>query len=155
MSENTLMRAWSAAEKIPGGKALFPQVLRFVVPYTASIHPRIVELRPGFAKVEMRDRKALRNHLSCLHAAALFNLAEFTGNLAPMAGLSPKLQFIPVELTIQYFKKARGTITATCEAGIPETSERIEHMTQVHLHDEAGTEVARADVKLLVGPKAK
>lgn len=153
MNRNTLTRAWGAAEKVPGGRALFAQALRFVVPYSASIHPRIVELRPGFAKVRMRDRKVLRNHLNCLHAAALFNLAELTGNLAPMAALSPNLQFIPIKLAIEYLKKARGTITATCQADIPEVGKHTEHLTYVHLHDEAGTEVARAEVTLLVGPR--
>lgn len=45
---------------------------------------------------------------------------------------------------MEYFKKARGTITATCSVEIPR--EPGSHDVEVvgHLHDDAGDEVARA-----------
>ena len=107
----------------------------------------------GFARVELDDRRKLRNHLRSVHAVALVNLAELTGNLALSYSLPDDARFIVTGLTIDYVKKARGTITGTSECPVPTTSERHEYEVPVVMTDSSGEVVARATLRSLVGPK--
>lgn len=106
---------WESFSSLPMGKKLFSKALSKVVPYTGSVSPQVKQLRAGFAQLEMKDHRAVRNHLKSIHAAALMNFAEAASGLALHHSLSPQLRAILVEFQIHYLKKARGTLTAKCE----------------------------------------
>jgi acyl-coenzyme A thioesterase PaaI-like protein len=110
-------------------------------------------LRTGYAEVAMADRKAVRNHLDCVHAIALANLAELAGNVALAYSLPDDARFIVSGMEIEYVKKARGTIKAVGESPVPRTNTRAAYDVPVTLRDESGEEVARAVLHSLVGPK--
>jgi len=150
---NAIRVGWDRLSKLPGGKVAFSKLIGRMAPYTGSIDARVEELRPGFARVTLRDRHAVRNHLDCIHAIALINLAEVAGNLALSYGLPDDARFIPSGMGIEYAKKARGTITAECTLPPVHDSARREYEVPVRLLNEAGEEVARATIKTLVGPK--
>lgn len=152
---NFIRESWDRLEGLPGGKRIFSGMVGLAAPYTSTIGAQIVELAPGRAKVIMKDRRGLRNHLSSIHAIALVNLAELTGNVALAYSLPDDGRFIVAGLSIDYLKKARGTITATCVCSVPETSERKELEVPVEMRDAGGDLVARATLKSLVGPKKK
>ena len=101
----------------------------------------------------MADRRAVRNHLDCVHAIALANLAELAGNVALVYSLPDDARFIVSGMSIDYVKKARGTITATGESPVPNTSKRAAYDVTVTLRDPQGEVVARATLHSLVGPK--
>ncbi|HZH04430.1 MAG TPA: hotdog fold domain-containing protein [Myxococcaceae bacterium] len=144
---------WERLSAIPGGKWLFSKALGVYVPYTGSIGARVEELAPGYARVSLRERRALRNHLHSVHAVALVNLAEVAGNLAMLYAMPADARFIVSALSIEYLKKARGAITAECRCAVPETSERRAYDNPVVLRNEHGETVATALIKSLVGPK--
>jgi acyl-coenzyme A thioesterase PaaI-like protein len=152
---NFIRDAWDRLSTVPGGHALFSRIVGQAAPYTGTIHPHIEELRRGYARVSMADRRAVRNHLRSVHAVALVNLAEVTGNIALIYSLPDDARFILAGLSIDYLKKARGTITGICECPVPETSERQEYAVEVTLLDESGDEVAKVTMRSLVGPKKK
>ncbi|WP_437303000.1 hotdog fold domain-containing protein [Sorangium sp. So ce388] len=150
---NVLRDLWDKLRHVPGGKRLFSKTLGVMAPYTSSIRADIEVLERGRAEATMRDRPGLRNHLRSVHAVALVNLAELTGNTALAYSLPEDARFIVAGLSIEYLKKARGTIRAVCECPVPDTSERREYQIPVSLRDATGTEVARATLRSLVGPK--
>jgi uncharacterized protein (TIGR00369 family) len=138
---------------LPGGKVLFSKLVGRMAPYTGSIDARVVAISEGRAEVTMADKKAVRNHLDCVHAIALANLAELAGNVALFYSMPDDARFIVSGMEIEYLKKARGTITATGESPVPRTSARAHYEVGVTLRDASGEPVARAVLHSLVGPK--
>jgi len=152
---NFIRDSWDRLHGLPGGKRIFSGMVGLAAPYTGTIGAQVIELQKGHAKVIMKDRRGLRNHLSSIHAIALVNLAELCGNVALAYSLPDDGRFIVAGLSIEYLKKARGTITATCTCPTPAKSERQELEVPVEMRDDKGDLVARATLKSLVGPKRK
>ncbi|MEP7064884.1 MAG: hotdog fold domain-containing protein [Gemmatimonadota bacterium] len=147
-----LRAQWARLSALPGGRALFSRMLGLMIPYTGSIHPQILELRPGYAKVQMRDRRAVRNHLHSVHAIALMNLGEVTTGLAMTFAMPDGARGIVTGLSMEYLKKARGLLTAECTAPAFDASVSGQHDFQANIVDTSGDVVARATAHWLVGP---
>lgn len=152
-STNLVREAWDRLAGLPGGKWAFSKAIGRIAPYSGTVGATVDELRPGFASVLLEDRPGVRNHLDCVHAIALVNLAEIAGNLALSYALAPDARFIVAGLSIDYVKKARGTIRAvgTCPEQL--TSERREYLVPVVLTNREGEVVAKSELRTLVGPK--
>lgn len=148
----TLKKTWDRMKHVPGGKRTFSKIVGRMAPYTGTINPKVKELRKGYAKVQMNDRKIVRNHLNSLHAVSLVNLAEVSSGLAFSYSLPPKSRAILTGLSIEYKKKGRGTLTAECHSVIPETNEKAEYEIEVTTRDGAGDIVTVAQAKWLVSP---
>jgi acyl-coenzyme A thioesterase PaaI-like protein len=144
---------WNRLAPLPGGKRVFSWLLAWLVPYTGTVRPYVLELVPGHAKVRMADRRAVRNHLRSIHAVALANLAEVTSGLALTSGLPASARGIPISLSITYLKKARGTLIAQADVRIPNASKDAEHDFESVISDAAGEVVARATVRWRIGPR--
>ena len=132
---------------------MFSWLLSWRVPYTGSVRPYVLELRPGHARVRMADRRAVRNHLRSIHAIALANLAEVTSGLALTTGLPASARGIPISLSILYLKKARGTLIAQADVRIPDISREAEYDFESLISNAAGELVARATVRWRIGPR--
>ena len=152
-NRNMIRQAWDVLSVMPGGKHVFSRMVGTMAPYTGTIHAHVTVLREGYCEVQMNDRRAVRNHLNCIHAIALVNLAELAGNCALFYSMPDDARFIVAGLEIDYLKKARGTITAIGESPVPRTSVRASYDVPVTLRDAAGEDVARVVLHSLVGPK--
>jgi acyl-coenzyme A thioesterase PaaI-like protein len=150
---NFIRDSWNRLAALPGGKRLFSRLIGMAAPYTGSIDAKVIELDRGRATAELADRRAVRNHIRCVHAIALANLAELTGNAAVAYTLPDDARFIVAGMSIDYLKKARGTIRAEATCPIFESSARAEHAIPVVLRDAKGEEVAKATLRTLIGPK--
>lgn len=148
-----LQRLWSRLHRLPGGSWAFSFLLGIAAPYTGSMRARVIELRPGYARVQLRDRWRVRNHLKSVHAVALVNLAEAASGLAMMCGLPRDMRGILVGFSIEYVKKARGTLTAECTAPAPDPGVKREYELQATIRDEQGDVVATGRPRWLIGPK--
>jgi len=144
---------WNRLAPLPGGKRVFSWLLAWLVPYTGTVRPYVLELLPGHAKVRMADRRAVRNHLRSIHAVALANLAEFTSGLALTIALPASARGIPISLAITYLKKARGTLIAQADVRIPDASREAEYDFESVISNAAGETVARATVRWRIGPR--
>jgi acyl-coenzyme A thioesterase PaaI-like protein len=147
-----LSRLWRTLSPLPGGSWIFSRLLGFMVPYTGSIRPHVRVLEPGHARVEVRDRRAVRNHLRSVHAIALANLAEVTSGLAMLVGLPPNVRGIPTAISIQFQKKARGPLVGESSVSIPSVTGPVEHDVRASIHDGAGELVAEATVRWRLAP---
>ncbi len=143
---------WRRLSPLPGGRWLFNRLFRRAVPYTGSVHPVVTDLEPGYARVSMRDRRAVRNHLNSVHAIALANLGEVASGLAMVGALPATVRGIVVGIEVAYHKKARGTLVAECRCDVPEVTAPAEHRVVAHVRDEAGDEVATVTARWLLGP---
>ncbi|MGB1699063.1 MAG: DUF4442 domain-containing protein [Nannocystaceae bacterium] len=150
---NLVRVAWDKLSPAPGGKAVFSRLVGRMAAYTGTVGARVEILRPGYAEVSMRDRPAVRNHLRSIHAVALANLAELTGNIAVAYGMPDDARFIVAGLHMSYLKKARGTVRGVCEAPVPTTNAREEIDVHVRIIDAAGEVVATSILNTLIGPK--
>ncbi|CAN5707822.1 hypothetical protein BH11MYX3_BH11MYX3_45920 [soil metagenome] len=150
---NMIRLAWDMLSGMPGGKAVFSKLVGRMAPYTGTINATVTVLRAGYAEVQIADRRAVRNHLDCVHAIALANLAELAGNVALAYSLPDDARFIVSGMKIEYLKKARGTITAVGEPPVPRTSVRAQFDVPVTLRDASGEDVANVVLHSLVGPK--
>lgn len=150
---NVIRDRWDALAKVPGGKRLFSLFVGRAARYTGTVGGRVEELRQGYSRVEMEDTPLVRNHLRSVHAVALVNLAEMAGNLALAYSMPDDARFIVAGLSIDYLKKARGTIIAEGKPPPITSSEKREYPVLVEMRDRAGELVATCTLRTLVGPK--
>lgn len=81
------------------------------------------------------------------------NVGEIASGLTLVPALPAGARAILVGLSMEYLKKARGTITATCSYPGPVGLEKREHQLESVLTDVSGDVVARATARWLVGPE--
>ena len=143
---------WARLSAIPGGKLLFSKAIGKAAPYTGTIGLEVLDVEPGYARLQMKDRKKVRNHLNSIHAVALMNLAEATTGLAMSAGLPDGARGILKGLQMEYLKKARGLLTSECRIEVIESTERRELEIQGEICNRSGEVVARAVATWVVGP---
>ena len=147
----SLLRLWRRLRPLPGGQWLFAVIFGFLVPYSGSIRPRIRVLEPGHAEVEIPDRRANRQHLGSIHAVALLNVAEQATGMAMLTALPDDVRGIVTHVSMQYLKKARGTIRAVSRVVAPTVTADTEFDVQAECRDRQGDVVARATVRWRLG----
>lgn len=156
LSTASILLWWNRLADKPGGRWLFSFMLGRLAPYSGSICPNIVEIKPGFTRVMLRDRKKVRNHLNSIHAIALINLGEIATGLALLSAISADMRGILVDIKAEYLKKARGTLTATATFELPD---QLDDQTScpviAELRDQSGDLVTIVTASWLVGYRPK
>ena len=137
---------WTRLAPLPLGRWLFSRVLGLMVPYSGGIRATVRELRPGFARLALKDRRGVRQHLGSVHAVALVNLGELTSGLAMLSALPPGVRAIVTRISAEYFKKARGMLRAEATVAPPAVTGPVDFPIQAVIYDQAGDAVCRVEV---------
>lgn len=151
--QNPVRELWDRLSGFPGGRTIFSKAIGLMAPYTGTIRPHVAELREGFCRVEMEDRRRVRNHLNSIHAMALVNLSEVASGLAVVYSLPESVRGILTGFEIDYLKKARGTLSAEADVVLPKfKGEELEIEVPITTRDPERDVVTRATAEWLVGP---
>ncbi|MEE9343645.1 MAG: hotdog fold domain-containing protein [Gammaproteobacteria bacterium] len=148
-----LRKQWRLLSGVPAGQWLFSRALGLMVPYTGSIGGVVRKLEPGCCVVTLTDRRKVRNHLHSVHAIAQCNLGEMVTGLALMNSLPDQTRGILKGLSVEYLKKARGTLTAECRCEIPPDNQRREYQLTGEIRDAENEPVATITADWLIGPE--
>jgi acyl-coenzyme A thioesterase PaaI-like protein len=138
--------------KFPFGQYIFSKALAFRAPYFASIKPLITELRPGYCRVEINDRRAIRNHIGSINAGAMCTLSELTGGLAVESSIPSTLWWIPKEMTVKYTKKATGKLTGVCSFNL-DILKTGNISIPFEIQDESGAVVLKTDILFYISER--
>lgn len=114
-ADNYVLAQWNRLSGYPGGKWLFSKVVASRAPYFKTISPLIEELRPNFAQVSLKKRRALENHIGTVHVIAICNLLEIAMGACAEASIPKNLRWIPKGMSLDYTAKAGSDIHATAE----------------------------------------
>ena len=152
-----ITRTFARMARWPLGRWLFGRVVCWRAPYFGTIAPRFEVVEPGRCEVTIRDRRRVRNHIGTVHAIALCNLAELAGGVMMEAGTPPGMRWIPKGMTVEYLKKAVGTMhaVATPARAIEIRDEGYEVPADVEVRDSEGTAVFRARIAMWVSPRSR
>ena len=139
----------------PAGHWLFSRAICFKAPYFGTIAPRIVSLEPNRCEVRIADRRRVHNHIGTVHAIALCNLAELAAGVMTDATLPASMRWIPKGMTVEYLKKATGTMhgVATPDVPLVESTSGYELPVTVIVKNDAGEAVFRASIAMWVSPR--
>jgi acyl-coenzyme A thioesterase PaaI-like protein len=77
-------------------------------PYSGTIKPHVLEMRPGHVSVSMQQRKRVHNHIGTIHAIAVCNLIDTCTKLVADVSLHRKYIWTPIGLDVNYKKKCTG-----------------------------------------------
>ena len=148
----TVLKWWSRLEGLPFGRRLFSLALGWVAPYSGTIRAYVEEIRPGYARVSLRDRRRVRNHLHSIHAIALVNLGEIATGLAVLSTISTNMRGIVLDIHAEYIKKSRGKITAIAEFKLPGSlANNTPCQVEATLRDQSGETVTLVRATWLIG----
>jgi acyl-coenzyme A thioesterase PaaI-like protein len=149
-----VLRLWRRLGGGALGQWVFSRLVCGKAPYFATIAPRFRVLEPGRCEAEIRDRRALHNHIGTVHAIALCNLAELVGGVMTDASLPPGMRWIPKGMQVRYLKKARGTLRGIATPAIPfvAADAGYELPVEVAVLDAAGEKVFAATIAMWLSP---
>lgn len=146
-----VLSLWRRCAGLPFGRDVFSLLFGRQVPYSGSIGASVIELEPGHARLALRDRRAVRNHLGSIHAVALTNLGELASGLAMTTALPAGVRGIVLRIETVFTKKARGTLLCDCRVTVPEVTGDVNHDVHAEIRDAGGDIVASVRVQWRLG----
>lgn len=148
------LKLYQRTTKLPGGHWAFSRAVSAVAPYFASIGAHFEDLRPGYARIRMRNRRAVRNHLGSVHAIAMCNMAELAGGTMTDVSIASGARWIPVGMQVRYLKKARTDLVAEALGESIDWSCDGEVSVPVEVRDSAGDLVFTAQIQMSLRQQA-
>jgi acyl-coenzyme A thioesterase PaaI-like protein len=151
----SVLQLYRRITRWPAGHWLFSRLVCLKAPYFTTIAPRFVALEPGRCEVRIRDRRKVHNHIGTVHAIALCNLAELAAGVMTDATIAANMRWIPKGMTVEYLRKAVGTMhgIATPGTALTDVGGGADWPVEVQVRDAGGETVFRARVMMWVSPR--
>jgi len=149
---NKTLNLYKQISKFPLGNHIYSKGLTFRAPFFSTIHPLVTDLSSGFCKVEIKDRRSIRNHLGTINAGAMCTLSELTGGLAVEASIPSNLRWLPKEMTVNYTKKAKGKLIGFCSFN-PNILVPGDIKMPIEIKDESGDTVLKATILFYISER--
>ena len=132
------------------GPEMFSQGIGQVAPYFSTIDPQVIDLKPGYCEVHLKNQKKVHNHLGTIHAIAMCNAAELAGGMTTDVSIPKGSRWIPQGMTVEYLAKAKTDLKVICDAADVDFSQPGEVVVHVGAFDTEGTKVFGADITMNV-----
>lgn len=140
--------------RFPMGKWLFSRVVCLKAPYFASISPAFDSLAPGEARVRMRNRRKVRNHIGTVHAIAICNLCELAAGTMTDASMPEGMRWIPKSMSVEYLARAATDLSAVARIPGPvAVGDPFELPVTTEVTDTSGNIVVRAEIRMWISPR--
>ncbi|HET7415404.1 MAG TPA: hotdog fold domain-containing protein [Arthrobacter sp.] len=140
---------------LPFGRQIFSAAYMYKVPYFRSVRPRIVEMAPHRAVVQIKKRRAVHNHIGTLHAIAIANGLEAAMGLLAEATVAKGMRWIPRGIQLDYLAKVPDDVRCLAETDAQDWDKdapfQVEVRVSAHLRD--GIEVVRGLIPIWVTAK--
>lgn len=132
------------------GPEMFSKGVEQIAPYFSTIDPQVIDLKPGYCEVHIKNQKKVHNHLSTIHAIAMCNAAELAGGMATDVSIPSGARWIPQGMTVKYLAKAKTDLKVICDAANVDFSQPGEVIVHVAAFDTEGTKCFTADINMNV-----
>lgn len=151
----TAKTLWNRLGKSALGRWLFIKILCIKAPYFSSVSPRITKLELNICEGYFHHKRKVQNHLGTVNAIALCNLAELCAGLVVDVSLPANMRWIPQGMTVQYLKKANGTMRAFAEPVDPLLSNTQSYAakSRVIIKDKQDDIVFTAEINMWISPR--
>ena len=100
---------------LPHGRWVFSRLFTLKAPYFGTVRPQFVELRPNYAELTIRKRRAVQNHIKTVHVIAICNGLEAAMGALAEATVPAHKRWIPKGMDVAYTAKATSDITCIAQ----------------------------------------
>ena len=151
---NPVLTSWKIVSRIPGGSRIFSRIVQSKAPYFRTVNARIEELRPNYARLKIKKRRAVENHIGTVHVIAICNGLEAAMGALAEATVPDNKRWIPKGMEVEYTAKATSDITCIAETD-PEQWTGADPDVPVRVRGvrDDGTVVIEGTIRLWVTPK--
>ena len=132
------------------GPEMFSKGIEQVAPYFSTIDPLVVDLKPGYCEVSLKNQKKVHNHIGTIHAIAMCNAAELVGGMTTDVSIPAGARWIPQGMTVEYVAKAKTDLKVVCDAADVDFSQEGQVVVPVAAYDTEGTKCFTADITMNV-----
>ena len=111
-----VLSLYEKATRIPlVGRPAFSLAFAVKAPYFLTIQPTVIELRPNYAEVKVRNWWGVHNHIGTVHAIAVANGLEMAMGALAEATIPSHLRWIPKGMELEYLAKSDSSLVAIAE----------------------------------------
>ena len=110
-----VLTLYRQVSRLPQGRWVFSRLFTLKAPYFGTVRPRFVELRPNYAELTIRKRRAVQNHIKTVHVIAICNGLEAAMGALAEASIPSSKRWIPKGMEVSYTAKATSDITCIAE----------------------------------------